>query len=154
MNEFVEQDIIELLLADAEIAALLWPNQQEAPRLYWAMAPENPASPYAVLACVGGEADSTGSGESGMVDANFTIACRHFGNMEAAGRLARHVRRRIGELCRATAEDNAFAHKGRPIQGIFAESIPLDEVSDPFDGAQVGIMGRVVRFRVVYEDTQ
>lgn len=153
MNEFVEQDIMELLLDGTTSQSVavrdLLTTADGEPRLYWNFAPLDVASPYAVLSCVGGESDSTSSGASGMEDHQYAIACRSQFGIESAARVANAIKQRLKELC----GDGTITNSGRRIQGIFYTGPGGDEV-EQFEGGQIGIQGRVVRFRMVYEDNE
>lgn len=150
MNEFIEQDIKDLILADVTVADLLRAGAPDAPpRFYWGLAEQNPASPYAVLGVVGSDSDSTNSGASGLEQDQYTITCWSRHNMEEAARVALAIRRRLKELC----GEGTITHLDRRIQGIFYAG-QVDVTETPDDGGQIGAVGRVIRLSIAYEDVE
>lgn len=151
MNALIEQDICELLLLDGPLRAGLLPSGGDDPQLFWGLAPPTVASVqrYAILARVSDESDFTNDGASGMEDANYTLVCYSRASQADATTLANLAKAALKTMC----GQGRITHDGRTIQGIFYNG-QVDAAVDPWDGGEVSVWGRVVRFRVVYEDNE
>lgn len=150
MNEFIEQDIKELILADVTVADLLRAGApDESPRWFWGAVEQDPLSPYAILGRVSDDSDSTNSGASGLEQSQYTITCWSRVGMEEATRLANAIKARLKELC----GEGRITNAGRTIQGIFYGG-QVDVLESPNDGGQIGTVGCVVRLSIAYEDNE
>lgn len=148
MKARVENALCGLLLVDPAVRALL-ADGNDAPRIYWGMAPANVANSatrYVVFRRLADNPDVTGSGHSGMTIASYAFACWSRVSLDDATDVADAIEEVFDDACAS----GTFVASGVTIQGLRSDG-QTDDTEAPWDGGETGLSARVVRCTVAYE---